>query len=113
MIKNLTEKELIDIVSENEYKRFAFETYQTMRNSDSYKQNKDEITYYLGVSKISEKLNLHFEATLTKKRINNLIVADDFGFINLVITDEIDYSLDRFNLAKKTLNNPVINSNNR
>ena len=65
MIKKLSEKELIEIVSEEEYERFTLETYETMQNSKGYK-SKDEIVYLLGISKISEKLNLHFEATLKK-----------------------------------------------
>ena len=103
MIKNLTEKELIDIVSENEYLRFVFETYETMKKSESYKSNRDEIIYYLGVSELSEKLNLHFEASIKKSK-QGLMRVDDFGFEKLVITDEIDYSLDRINEAKKVMN---------
>lgn len=107
MIKKLTEKEFIDIYSEQEYKRFAFETYKAMINSESYK-SKDKIIYFMGVSKLSEKNNLHFEATLKRNKVNGIDVLD-FGFINLVITDEIDYSLDRYNLIKNKLTN--INKN--
>jgi hypothetical protein len=73
MVKQLTETELITMISEESFRKLAYTTYQEMKESESYKLKEEDI-FYLGVSEIKEGLNLHYEATLKKGKIGNLIV---------------------------------------
>ena len=105
MEKTLTEQEFIDWIGYDEYKTFAMNIYELIKKSDAYK-SLDEAIFYIGAEPLDETTWFHFEATIKK-----FPFGDDFGFTRMVITDNIDFILDRVNEAKKELNlKQVINN---
>jgi len=98
MEKQLTEQEFIEWIGEDNYKSFAMNIYELIKKSDSYKDLDDAI-FYIGAEPLDDTTWFHFEATIKK-----LPFGDDFGFTRMVITDDIDFILDRVNEAKKVLN---------
>lgn len=99
MVKELTEQEFIFLISQEEYTRFAYQTYESIKKDVSYKSG-EPIIYFVGVSKFNEIFNIHYEATLKRNKQGTKRI-DDFGFERIIITDEIDYSLDRINEVKE------------
>ena len=105
MEKVLTEQEFIEWIGENNYKTFAINIYELIKKSEAYK-NLDDAVFYIGAEPLDDSTWFHFEATIKK-----LPFGDDFGFTRMVITDDIDFILDRVNEAKKELNlKQVINN---
>ena len=105
MVYYLTENEFIDFFSYKTYSKFKNDIIEAMQKVDGYKENK--IVFHLGFLELNESLRLHFEATLQKQNKSKSQV-DNFEFINLVITNEIDFCLDRFNEARQVLDNHAI-----
>ena len=98
MEKQLTEQEFIEWIGEDNYKSFAMNIYELIKKSDAYK-DLDDAVFYIGAEPLDDKTWIHFEATIKK-----LPFGDDFGFTRMVITDDIDFILDRVNEAKRALN---------
>lgn len=98
MQKELTEKEFIEMIGENNYKSFAMNIYELIKKTEAYK-DLDDAVFYIGAEPLDETTWFHFEATIKK-----LPFGDDFGFTRMVITDDFDFVLDRVNDAKRVLN---------
>jgi hypothetical protein len=98
MQKELTEKEFIEMIGENNYKSFAMNIYELIKKTEAYK-DLDDAVFYIGAEPLDEATWFHFEATIKK-----LPFGDDFGFTRMVITDDFDFVLDRVNDAKRVLN---------
>lgn len=98
MEKTITQQELIEIIGNESYVQFAHDIYDLIKKSDAYKSN-DDAVFYIGATPLDEKLWFHYEAT-----INKMGLADDFGFTRMLITDDLDFTLDRVNEAKKFIN---------
>lgn len=98
MEQSLTEKEFIEIIGEKSYINFSKQIYDLIKNSDAYKEL-DDAVFYIGATPLNDTIWFHYEATL-----NKIGIADDFGFTKMVITDDLDFTLDRINDAKREIN---------
>lgn len=98
MEQSLTEKEFIEIIGEKSYINFSKQIYDLIKNSDAYKEL-DDAVFYIGATPLNYTIWFHYEATL-----NKIGIADDFGFTKMVITDDLDFTLDRINDAKREIN---------
>lgn len=98
MEQSLTEKEFIEIIGEKSYINFSKEIYDIIKNSEAYKEL-DDAVFYIGATPLNETFWFHYEATL-----NKIGIADDFGFTKMVVTDDLDFTLDRINDAKREIN---------
>ena len=98
MDQSLTQEQFIEIVGENSYINFSKQIYDLIKNSDAYKELDDAI-FYIGATPLNDTIWFHYEASL-----NKIGIADDFGFTKMVITDDLDFTLDRINDAKREIN---------
>lgn len=98
MEQSLTQEQFIEIVGEKSYINFSKEIYDIIKNSDAYKEL-DDAVFYIGATPLNETIWFHYEATL-----NKIGMADDFGFTKMVVTDDLDFTLDRINDAKREIN---------
>jgi hypothetical protein len=98
MEQSLTQEQFIEIVGEKSYINFSKEIYDIIKSSDAYKEL-DDAVFYIGATPLNETVWFHYEATL-----NKIGIADDFGFTKMVITDDLDFTLDRINDAKREIN---------
>ena len=98
MEQSLTEKEFIEIIGEKSYINFSKQIYDLIKNSDAYKEL-DDAVFYIGATPLNDTIWFHYEATL-----NKIGMADDFGFTKMVVTDDLDFTLDRINDAKREIN---------
>lgn len=94
----LTQEQFIEIVGEKSYINFSKEIYDIIKSSDAYKEL-DDAVFYIGATPLNETVWFHYEATL-----NKIGMADDFGFTKMVVTDDLDFTLDRINDAKREIN---------
>lgn len=94
----LTQEQFIEIVGEKSYINFSKEIYDIIKSSDAYK-DLDDAVFYIGATPLNETIWFHYEATL-----NKIGMADDFGFTKMVVTDDLDFTLDRINDAKREIN---------
>jgi hypothetical protein len=104
MTIELTEKEVLrDLLTPSEYQAFAMRVYKDLRSSKEY-ENNDPICFAIQTYQINDSCWLHIEASLKKARFNEFGV-DDFGFVRFVLSDEnlIDFTLDRYNEAKRLI----------
>lgn len=100
MTRELTEADVLsEIFTPSQYQDFAMQVYQEMVNSNVFKRD-DPIVFSIRNYEVSEKLFLHIEATL--KKLDNGV--HDFGFVRFVLTDDFDFTLDRWNEAKRNMN---------
>ena len=98
MEQSLTQEQFIEIVGEKSYINFSKEIYDIIKSSDAYKEL-DDAVFYIGATPLNETVWFHYEATL-----NKIGIADDFGFTKMVVTDDLDFTLDRINDAKREIN---------
>ena len=98
MEQSLTQEQFIEIVGEKSYINFSKQIYDLIKNSDAYKELDDAI-FYIGATPLNDTIWFHYEASL-----NKIGIADDFGFTKMVITDDLDFTLDRINDAKREIN---------
>lgn len=98
MKQSLTQEQFIEIVGEKSYINFSKEIYDIIKSSDAYKEL-DDAVFYIGATPLNETVWFHYEATL-----NKIGIADDFGFTKMVVTDDLDFTLDRINDAKREIN---------
>ena len=98
MEKTITEKQFIEIVGKEGYLEFSNDIYNLIKKSDAYK-DLDDAVFYIGATPLNDTIWFHYEATL-----NKLGLADDFGFTKMVITNDLDFTLDRINDAKREIN---------
>jgi hypothetical protein len=98
MEETITEKQFIEIVGKEAYLEFSNDIYNLIKKSDAYK-DLDDAVFYIGATPLNDTIWFHYEATL-----NKLGLADDFGFTKMVITDDLDFTLDRINDAKREIN---------
>lgn len=98
MEQSLTQEQFIEIVGEKSYINFSKEIYDIIKNSDAYKEL-DDAVFYIGATPLNETVWFHYEASL-----NKIGMADDFGFTKMVVTDDLDFTLDRINDAKREIN---------
>jgi len=94
MEKTINETELISIIGNEAYFKFAGDIYKLLKESEAYKRQ-DDVVYYIGASPLNETTWFHYEASLFKK-----LEGDEFGFTRMIITDDLDMTLDRINYAK-------------
>jgi len=98
MEQSLTQEQFIEIVGEKSYINFSKEIYDIIKNSDAYKEL-DDAVFYIGATPLNETIWFHYEA-----KLNKIGMADDFGFTKMVVTDDLDFTLDRINDAKREIN---------
>ena len=98
MTKELTEPEILKIMSYDSYQALAMDVYERMVSSEKFK-DPEKVLIALEVFELSKKQFLHLEANLIKVAPG----VNDFGFTRMVITDDIDFSLDRLNEVKRQL----------
>lgn len=98
MEQSLTQEQFIEIVGEKSYINFSKEIYDIIKNSDAYKEL-DDAVFYIGATPLNDTIWFHYEASL-----NKIGMADDFGFTKMVVTDDLDFTLDRINDAKREIN---------
>lgn len=98
MEQSLTQEQFIEIVGEKSYINFSKEIYDIIKNSDAYKEL-DDAVFYIGATPLNDTIWFHYEASL-----NKIGIADDFGFTKMVVTDDLDFTLDRINDAKREIN---------
>jgi hypothetical protein len=98
MEKIITEVELIEIIGHDNYVEFIHDVYNLIKKSDAYKSN-DDAVFYIGATPLNDTSWFHYEAT-----VNKIGLGDDFGFTRMLITDDLDFTLDRVNEAKKIIN---------
>ena len=94
MEKAINEEEFISIIGNEAYFKFVEDIYNLLKESEAYKRE-DDVVYYIGASPLNETMWFHYEASLFKKDI-----GDEFGFTRMIITDDLDMTLDRINYAK-------------
>lgn len=99
----MNEKQLIEAIGVDGYSKIMHDVYTQLRNSDQYKNeyvlnNKD--IYTIGTIDLSEGVWLHFEVSMHKQ--NGL---DNIGFTRVVLTDNVDFILDRIIDVKNELFN--------
>lgn len=107
MEQSITQDQFIEWVGNESYLKFAQDIYHLIKESEAYKSN-DEAIFYLGATPLNDEVWFHFEATLKK-----LPIGDDFGFTKMLITDDLDVTLDRINDAKKVLKGEFIYQNKK
>lgn len=93
MVKEITENELVEIVSEKQYYALIEAIFLQIEKSGEYKKVKNYIC--TGTMVLNQKMYLYAETTVFKKKCNGENNSFDFRFTKIVITDEIDYILDR------------------
>ena len=98
MEQSLTQEQFIEIVGEKSYINFSKQIYDLIKNSDAYKEL-DDAVFYIGATPLNDTIWFHYEASL-----NKIGMADDFGFTKMVVTDDLDFTLDRINDAKREIN---------
>lgn len=98
MEQSLTQEQFIEIVGEKSYINFSKQIYDIIKNSDAYKEL-DDAVFYIGATPLNDTIWFHYEASL-----NKIGMADDFGFTKMVVTDDLDFTLDRINDAKREIN---------
>jgi hypothetical protein len=98
MQETITQKQFIEIVGNESYLEFSKDIYNLIKKSDAYKEL-DDAVFYIGATPLNDTIWFHYEASL-----NKLGLADDFGFTKMVITDDLDFTLDRINDAKREIN---------
>ena len=98
MQETITEKQFIEIAGNESYLEFSNDIYNLIKKSDAYKEL-DDAVFYIGATPLNDTIWFHYEASL-----NKLGLADDFGFTKMVITDDLDFTLDRINDAKREIN---------
>ena len=103
MEQSITQNQFIEWVGNEGYLKFCKDIYHLITESEAYKSN-DEAIFYVGATPLNDEVWFHFEATLKKLPIGN-----DFGFTKMIITDNLDVTLDRVNDAKKVLKGGFIN----
>lgn len=99
----MNEKQLIEAIGVDGYSKIMHDVYTQLRTSDQYKNeyvlnNKD--IYTIGTIDLSEGVWLHFEVSMYKQ--NGL---DNIGFTRVVLTDNVDFILDRIIDVKNELFN--------
>ena len=94
MEKTINETEFISIIGNDAYLQFTQDIYKQLKESEAYKRE-DDVVYYIGASPLNETMWFHYEASLFKK-----LEGDEFGFTRMIITDDLDTTLDLINYAK-------------
>lgn len=114
-IRKVTEKEVMEILSPQGYEKLAKTVYEDLISTDAYKTSKDRYVYIISVFDLAEtlgikdkKILLHTEGYVEKIIVKGRNVADDFGFTRMVITDDMDFILDRYNEIKPEFNNSSV-----
>jgi ribosome-associated toxin RatA of RatAB toxin-antitoxin module len=101
MFVNLTEPELVEMISMEKYHAFARQTFDLIRETKEFK-NQDPVCIHLQIIQLNNQNWLYAESTL-KKYGNRL----DFGFVKLILSDNeqvlTDYTLDRMNELRRAL----------
>lgn len=100
MTRELTESEVLaEFFTPLQYQEFAMKVYQELVKSDSFK-TADPICFTIQNYQIDQNTFLHVEASLKKLKGG----IHDFGFVRFVVTDDFDFTLDRWNEAKRITN---------
>ena len=94
----ITQDQFIEWVGNESYIKFSQDIYELIKKSEAYK-SKDEAIFYIGATPLNDEIWFHYEATLKK-----LPIGDDFGFTKMLITDNLDVTLDKINDAKRIIN---------
>jgi hypothetical protein len=101
MLKNISEKEFIEIIGYRSYLHFCKTTFNKIRQSKEFKQSKGSLFFTSMFFEVAENLYLIVEATINKEKSPIL----NFGIEKLIISDNkerlMNLLLDQYNTMKK------------
>ena len=111
MLKNISEKEFIEIIGYRSYLHFCKTTFNKIRQSKEFKefkQSKGSLFFTSMFFEVAENLYLIVEATINKEKSPIL----NFGIEKLIISDNkerlMNLLLDQYNTMKKDKEDNII-----
>jgi hypothetical protein len=101
MTRELSEKEMVEMLSLESYTKLRKTVYQAMIQSESFKKSNLPLCFSIQTFNLGEGEFLHIESAVKRTTTGE----HDFKFTKCVLTDELDFTFDRWNATKKKLGN--------
>jgi hypothetical protein len=99
MIKALSEKDMIELMSLEHYEKLRNKIYQAMVQSESFKKSKLPVCFSIQTFNVGEGEFFHIESAVKRSATGK----HGFQITKCVLTDELDFTFDRWNATKKKL----------